>query len=97
MENTNIKIRSLEFIKTMYNNDDDILWTHKSDYGIISILDRLTRGGKGNIRDIETGYKDTDNKFWLVSGNFDIRRYGDLSISEAIDKIKQNANTCVGI
>lgn len=91
-----MKIKDLEFTETTQSKSD-ILWTHRSEYGIISILDRLTGWGEGNVRDVETGYRDIDGKFWLASGDFDIRRYGDLSIPEAIGKIKQNANTCVGV
>lgn len=61
----------------------------------ITVLDRLTGFGYG-IRDIETGYKDADGKFWLVSGNFDIRDDPDFTIPEAIECIKANANNCIG-
>lgn len=91
-----MKIKDLEFTETT-QSDSDILWTHRSEYGIISVLDRLTGWGQGNIRDIETGYRDKDNKFWLASGRFDIRNFPELSIEDAIQKIKDNANTCVGV
>ena len=91
-----MKIKDLEFTETKPSLDD-VLYTTRTELGRITVLDRLTGWGECSTRDIETGYRDTDNKFWLASGDFDIRRYGDLSISEAIDKIKQNANTCVGV
>lgn len=91
-----MKIKDVEFIKSTQGHSD-ILWTNRNDFGIISILDRLTGWGEGNIRDIETGYRSKDNKFWLASGNFDIRNYPDMSIEEAIHEIKNNANTCIGI
>ena len=75
---------------------DIIYYLYGVDGSIISVLDRLTGYGDGDIRDIETGYKDKDGLFWLASGNFDIRDYGELSYIEAVDKIKKNANTCVG-
>jgi len=53
-------------------------------------------GWGGGIRDTETGFRDRDNNFWLVSGMFDIRDYADLSIKDAITKIKDSANTCRG-
>ena len=45
--------------------------------------------------DIETGFRDRDGNFWLVSGDFDIRRSESLNITEAIDLIKTNANNCI--
>ena len=60
----------------------------------ITVLDRLTGWGYG-ARDIESGYKDHDGKFWLASGNFDIRTFPKITVAEAIAKIKENANTCV--
>ena len=47
-------------------------------------------------RDIETGFRDPYDKFWLASGNFDIRTHEDITIKEAIELIKKNANTCMG-
>ena len=92
-----MKIKDLEFTETTYG-EINILWINRNDHGIISILDRLTGWGKdGNIRDIETGYRDKNDYFWLASGNFDIRNYPELSIEEAIQKIKDNANTCIGV
>jgi hypothetical protein len=79
--------------------DDDILYTYYiGQQGLsdrITVLDRLT-GYTGYIRDIETGYKDIEGKFWLVAGNFDIRNYPELTIEEAIAKIKKEANLCRG-
>lgn len=63
--------------------------------GQITILDRETGYG-GGIRDVETGYKDKDGNFWLASCRFDIREFPYLTVSQAILRIKQNANTCVG-
>ena len=62
----------------------------------ISVLDRLT-GYSGYVRDIETGFKDIYDNFWLASGDFDIRKYPELTLDEAIALIKENANTCVQI
>ena len=91
-----MKIIDLEFTETT-QSQSDVLWTNRSEHGIISILDRLTGWGDGDIRDIETGFRDLENKFWLASGMFDIRNYPELTIEEAIQHIKNNANTCVGI
>lgn len=56
----------------------------------ITVLDRTT-GYIGEPRDVETGYTDEDGNFWLVNGDFDIRRWPDLTIVEAIEKIKEHA------
>lgn len=68
--------------------------------GRISILDRETGfsdwSGFSNRRDTETGFKNEDGKFWLASGDFDIRREGEgMTYAEAIDHIKAHANTCI--
>jgi len=63
--------------------------------GRITVLDRLT-GYSGYIRDIETGFKDLDGKFWLASGNKDIRNYPNFTIEQAVNWIKNNANNCIG-
>lgn len=63
----------------------------------ITILDRLTGWGCGDVRDVETGYKDHDGKFWLASGNFDVTKQGCVTVDNAITLIKANANTCVPV
>ena len=90
-----MKVKDLEFTKTT-QGDTDTLHSCKGEFGRITILDRETGWGF-NERDIETGFKDTKNKFWLVSGMFDIRDYPELAVNEAISIIKERANTCMGI
>jgi len=75
--------------------DNEIFRIYVNDGSAITVLDRLT-GYSGYVRDVETGFRDKDNRFWLASGDFDIRKFGDITIREAIDKIKKNANTCTG-
>jgi hypothetical protein len=60
----------------------------------LTVLDRMTGFG---YRDIETGYRDSANKFWLASGRKDIRVHPELTISEAVEWVKEHANTCVGV
>jgi hypothetical protein len=60
----------------------------------ITVLDRMTGSYLG--RDIETGHKDREGKFWLASGSFDIRKFPELTLAEAVEKIKANANSCRG-
>lgn len=86
-----------------FGDNIDIIYRLKIEDGSrITILDRLTGYGY-NIRDIETGYREASNgrksiqtPFWLVSGNFDIRKEGKMTIAEAIEIIKNNANSCKG-
>lgn len=62
----------------------------------ITVLDRMTGWGNG-MRDIESGYTDETGKFWLASGNFDVTKQGEITVEKAIELIKANANTCVGV
>jgi hypothetical protein len=91
-----MKVSKLHFYKGEGGDTDIFYFAYFAGYRI-TVLDRLTGFGDGNIRDIETGLKDytkdSNNDFWLASGNFDIRKYPDLTVYEAIDKIKENANT----
>lgn len=83
--------------KEWHKTEDDYLIGFKFNNGSkISILDRQTGYGY-DVRDIETGYKDKNNKFWLASGNFDIRQFENITVDDAIQIIKENANTCIGI
>jgi hypothetical protein len=91
------KIGNSEFIPEKINEDDTLFYLNLGGLERITVLDRLTGCGEGDIRDIETGYKDKDGKFWLASGRFDIREFPELTIEEAISKIKSNANNCIGI
>jgi hypothetical protein len=74
--------------------DSDISFALHLQVGSITVLDRMTGFSFG--RDIETGFRDPYGKFWLASGNFDIRTFEDITVREAIEKIKENANTCQG-
>jgi hypothetical protein len=89
-----MKVCELEF--KMIKRDEDKLYIAKGDFGRITVLDRIT-GWSNGVRDTETGYKDKDGKFWLVSGMFDIRDFVNLDVEDAIAKIKELANTCIGV
>ena len=69
--------------------------TLENGMGKISVLDRLTGWGNGNIKDIETGYRDASGNFCLASGDFDIREFPEMKIEDAIEFIKSNANTVI--
>jgi len=66
-----------------------------SNLGSITVLNRLTGFG---WRDVETGFRDMEGKFWLVSGGFDVilSLAGVATVGEAIQWIKENSNTCRG-
>ena len=75
---------------------EDVLFTARVEQGRFTVLNRLTGWGDGNIRDVETGFMDTEGKFWLASGMVDIREHAELGIDEAIAFVKQEANICIG-
>ena len=72
--------------------ETDIMHRACIDGHRFTVLDRLTGFG---WRDIETGYRDPDGKFWLASGMFDVRKVHP-TVEEAIELIKKNANSCIG-
>jgi hypothetical protein len=90
-------VKDLTFSRSYHMDGEDILDTcrviKKTPYGVkvvrISVLDRMTGFGH---RDVETGFRDLNNSFWLVSGDFDIRYFPELTANEAINKIKHEAN-----
>ena len=65
-----------------------------TDIGSITVVDRMTGFG---WRDIESGYRDIEGKFWLASGGCDVRCSGAKTMQEHVDWIKENANICVGV
>lgn len=71
-------------------------YLHIENIGTFTILDRET-GFSFVSRDVETGFRDMDGNFWLASGMFDIRKHLPLKVDEAIDMVKDNANTCKGV
>ncbi len=91
-----MKVCELVFNEKSVCGGENTLFSTDTEFGRITVLDRLTGYGDGDIRDIETGYKNKSGEFWLASGDFDIRRFGELTIEDAVLKIKENANTCRG-
>lgn len=73
--------------------DENQHWALHTNLGSLTVLDRMTGFG---YRDVETGFRDKDGKFWLASGNYDVRHSGSKTLGDAIEWIKRNANTCVG-
>jgi hypothetical protein len=90
------RIKDLEWQhETLCEGEDHLFSANIDGVGRLTVLDRLTGYG-WSVRDTETGFCDTGGKFWLASGMFDIRNYPDLTIEEAVTKVKQWANTCIG-
>lgn len=89
-----MKISELEFKEEDLGGSDNYMKAVSGDFGRITVLDRMTGFG---WRDVETGFRDKNGKFWLASGGFSILSYPDLEIEDAILKIKEYANTCVGV
>lgn len=90
-----MRVKDLEFTMhpAPFRGETDTLYAAKGEWGKFTVMDRMTGFG---WRDVETGYHDNDGKFWLASGNFDIRQFPNLTVEEAIEKTKKYANTCVG-
>jgi uncharacterized protein with GYD domain len=76
---------------------EDTLFRAHTEIGTFTVLDRLTGWGDRNVRDTESGYTDIEGKFWLVSGMFDIRDFTEFTEEEAANRIKLEANTCIGV
>lgn len=79
--------------ETLYEGEDICYRLYVADGSRLTVLDRLTGFGGGQ-RDIESGFKNFEKEFWLASGQFDIRSFPELTVAEAIAKVKANANTC---
>lgn len=89
------RLSDLEWSASPTCDGEDTLYTaYLIGGGRLTVLDRVTGYSCGR-RDIESGYKDKEGRFWLASGDFDIRSR-DVPVDEAIELIKANANTCVG-
>ena len=91
---TGTPMDALEFHKCEDRDDEDRQWALFTNIGDITVVDRMTGFG---WRDVETGYRDMEKKFWLASGGCDARNCGAQTIGEVIQFVKDNANTCVGI
>ena len=74
--------------------EEDQQWALHTNLGSLTVLDRMSGFG---YRDVETGYRDMCGKFWLASGNYDVRHSGVKTIGDAIGWVKRNANACVGV
>lgn len=91
-----MKVKDLAWREEKRCGGEDTIFFANSELCTFSVLDRLTGYGCG-IRDTETGFRDPHGKFWLASGNYDIRQFPELTIDEAIIQIKRDANVCNGV
>jgi hypothetical protein len=81
------------------NTDDRQQWALHTNLGSLTVLDRQT-GYIGGFMDTETGFRETKEdggRFWLASGMVDVRNSGEKTIGQAIEYVKRNANTCIGV
>jgi len=82
------------FHEWKHNTYDEYQLILHTNLGSLTVLDRQTGFGPG-IRDVETGFRDPDGKFWLASGGINVIASGCKTVGEAIDYVKAHANTCV--
>lgn len=90
-------VKELDWKKESRMDGEDIIFTVHTDFGRFTVLDRLTGWGDVCRRDTETGFKNKEGRFWLASGMFDIRHFPKLTIAEAADLVKKEANICMGV
>jgi hypothetical protein len=87
------RFSELEFHDVPLRDEEYQMALH-TDMGSLTVLDRMTGFG---WRDTETGYRSPEGKFWLASGSFDVRHSGAETMKDAIEWVKKNANTCLGV
>lgn len=82
---------------TAWDGDpENVCWAHHMpDGGRITVVSRMTGFG---YRDIETGYCSPCGKFWLASGQHDIRDALDSLFSDGdmAEWVMDRANNCFG-
>ena len=90
----NTKMSTLEFHQVLPSFEDDPQYALHTNLGTLTVVNRITGFG---CSDIETGYRSPDGKFWLASGDYDVRDLASATIGEAIQWVKERANNCKGI
>jgi len=80
------------FHKPKWQPDDGENFALHTNLGSLTVCDRMTGSG---WRDVESGYRDNEDNFWLASGDQDVRISGCKTIGEAIQWVKDRANTCI--
>ena len=86
---------ALGFIELFPEQHGQSQYVLHTNLGSLTIVDRMTGFG---WRDVETGYREPDaGKFWLASGQKDVRRSGAETWADAVAWVKSEANTCTGV
>lgn len=80
------------FHRPAYQFESDRSWALHTNLGSLTVLDRMTGFG---YRDVESGFRSPDGKFWLASGDLDVRYSGATTLGEAIAWVKSKANNCI--
>ena len=80
-----------EYSLRPYMDEPDTQYALHTNLGTITVLDRMTGFG---YRDTETGYRATDGRFWLASGDYDVRNSAPATVGDAIEWVKKYANNC---
>ena len=96
-ESTKFELLDFHFVPNPSYQDEydkDIQYALHTNLGSLTVLNRRTGFG---WRDVETGFRDPEGKFWLASGNLDVRESNSETIGDAILWVKSYANNCVGI
>lgn len=99
-ENTNFADLEFHLVKResdkrlFYGEEPDTQFALHTNLGTLTVLDRMTGFGH---RDTETGFRAPDGKFWLASGDYDVRDSGVSTISDAIEWVKKRTNNCIGV
>lgn len=95
-----MKIKNTPFVNVSnqfkHYEDDEYQVAHHAEDFSITVLHRRTgssmfSSSPDGIFDTETGFRDKEGNFWLVTGGFDIREFPEMEIQEAIAHIKYNA------
>lgn len=73
--------------------EPDLQYALFTNLGSLTVLNRMTGFG---YRDTETGFRTHDGRFWLASGDYDVRDSGVSTISDAIEWVKRHCNSCTG-
>ena len=84
----------LEFYNVPEQFESNVRYALFTNLGNLTVLDRMTGFG---YRDTETGYRDMEGNFWLASGMQDVRKSDATTMQEAINWVKKNANSCIGV
>ncbi|MDD4081826.1 MAG: hypothetical protein PHD05_00430 [Sphaerochaetaceae bacterium] len=83
-----MKISELQFINQYDPSAIQKLWRCKIDNGWITVIER-----DSNYL-FESSFMNFEGKFWIFQG-IDIRNYPNLTIHDAIEFIKMNAQYCM--